>query len=132
MSFVKPVTRIALIAAAAGAIYFAATGIVGNRTPDPVEPGFANPAHVQLYKPKNENGNIEFFLNYEDGTEKISLPIKEGPIGPVVGDSAYMWGSMNAEEKSGLVKENWGSLELETRKDIIRSSLDRIIETYGE
>ena len=115
-----------------GALYFAAAGIIGNRTPDPVEPGFANPAHVRLYKPKNENGNLEFFLNYEDGTEKISLPIKEGPIGPVVGDSAYMWGSMNDEDKSYLVKENWDGIQLETRKEIIKSSIDKIIETYGE
>ena len=148
MSVLTPITRIALICAAAGIIYMAGTTIIKNREPPTIEPGYANPSHVELYKPKNENGNTELYLTYENGTDKLSLPIKEGPQGPIVGNSDYLWNSMSEETKtryiaegwsgleteikSKLVQENWQDIQLETRKEILKTSLDKIIESYVE
>ena len=148
MSILTPITRLALLGAAAGMIYMAGITVIKNREPPTIEPGYTNPAHVELYKPKNENGNTEFYLTYENGTDKLSLPIKEGPQGPIVGNSEYLWSSMSEETqtryitegwgglqteiKSTLVQENWQDIQLETRKEILRTSLDRIIENYAE
>ena len=55
-----------------------------------------------------------------------------GQKGPFVGDAGYYWNSIAAETKSILVEKNWNELKLETRKSILKSSLEAMIENYGQ
>src|SRR3989338_765745 len=131
MSVLTSITRIAVVGGAAGVIYTAAMGLMPDKTPVPVEQGYANPEHVKLHKPVNENGKREFFLNYDNGQEAVSLPIMAGPNGPLVGDADYYWKSIGDEVKSRLVGESWADINLETRKSILKGELERMIENYG-
>ena len=147
MNVLNTATKLSLTGAALAVGYFFIVGgsdYFRNKTP---EPGFVNPAHVELYKPTNENGNLELFLNYENGTEKLSLPIRQGVNGPAVGSEDYQWSNMSPERKnlyvkqgwgdlpsevkSELVETNWDSLLVESRKNILRSSLESMVENYG-
>jgi len=132
MSILTPIIRLALLG---GAAALAAPYVIGalpiNETPVSVEAGYANPEHVELHKPVNENGNLEFFLKYDDGTETTILPIMTGPNGPLVGDIDYYWQSIGDEVKSRLVEESWNDLDLGMRKGVIRNELENMIENYG-
>ena len=147
MSLLNAATKVAVIGAAAAAGYFFACGNIDYFREKTTEPGFVNPSHVELYKPTNENGNVELFLNYENGTEKLSLPIKESINGPLVGSEDYQWSNMaqeikdayikdgwsglSSEIKSELVELNWDTLLIESRKNILKTSLEGLIENYG-
>lgn len=133
MSLVATLTRGAVIATAAGVLYATAGGLLPfNKEERSVEPGFANPKYATVDKPVNENGNIEHFLVYDDGKVKVSLPIMEGPYGPLVGDAGYHWRSMGVEIKSSLVYGSWGELTTTTRKAVLKNELEKMIENYGE
>jgi len=80
----------------------------------------------------NEDGNLEFFLKYDNGSSQVILPIISGPNGPMVGDSDYYWKSIGAEVRSRLVGESWLELKIETRKSILADELEKMIEKYGE
>lgn len=148
MSILTPITRIALLGGVASIAYAGIMAALPGSNNQVTEPGFANPANVELYKPKNESGRVELYLRYENGIESVILPIMSGPNGPVVGDADYNWGSMLPEKqesivvdgwkglaqdmKSELVKSSWAELLPESRKLILKGELEKMIEKYGE
>ncbi len=133
MSIVGPLTKIAVIVGIGAVSYYLAVSgaLPFGRPPAPIERGYANPEQVKLHAPVNKNGNRELFLTYESGEKKASLPVLEGPNGPLVGSAEYYWSSIGAEAKSLLVEGSWDELQLETRKSILKSSLEALIENYG-
>ncbi|MAG16208.1 hypothetical protein CMO88_04055 [Candidatus Woesearchaeota archaeon] len=131
MSLATVITRTLFGAAAAGILYATVGGALPfNKSDLQIESGFANPKYGALDTPVNENGNSEYFYNYDDGLIKVTLPIVDGPFGPLVGDSDYHWRSMDVETKSKLVDENWNDLQIETRKSILSNELETMIENY--
>ena len=130
MSLVLGLTRGAVILTAAGVLWATFGNKVGNEQV-PVEQGYADPKYVVLEKPVNEKGNQEFFLNYDNGEVKVTLPITEGEQGPIVGYPAYNWNSMSLDTKAQLVESSWKELPLQTRKIILKNDLENMIDTYG-
>lgn len=133
MSVLTALTKIAVIGSVGAVLYSTLLGgIPFGKPPAPVEQGYANPAQVKLYAPVNENGNRELFLTYENGEMKVSLPVLEGPNGPIVGDADYYWSSISSEIQSRLVEESWSELKTGTRKSILKGELEKMIENYGK
>ena len=148
MSILTPITRLALLAAAGGIAYTGLTAAIPEKELPPVEPGYVNPGHVELYTPVNETGNVELFLEYDNGFEQNLLPIMVGLNGPSIGTSDYQWGNMDDETKEGfvqegfreledvvksdLVSESWGDVLSATKLGILRDEFDKLLEHYGE
>ena len=131
MSVLTPIAKLAVIGAGVGIMGLAAANFCSVGVQSLVEPGYVDPKMVELYKPKNEKGNLELYLSYMDGESKVALPIMTGPHGPIVGSPDYQWQSMDAETKSGLVSGSWNELNVDTRKSILRNDLEKMIEAYG-
>ncbi len=133
MSVVGALTKIAVIGGIGALAYSALSGgLPFSKPPAPIEQGYVNPKNVAIYSSVNDKGNREAFLNYENGETKLRLPIFSGPNGPLVGDANYYWRSISMETKSGLVAESWNGLKFETRKNILKGELEKMIENYGK
>ncbi len=133
MSVVASLTKIAVIGGIGTLIYSAFSGgLPFTKPPVPIEQGYVNPKNVQIYSSVNDKGNREAFLNYENGEAKLRLPIFSGPNGPLVGDADYYWKSISTETKSSLVAGSWDGLRFETRKNILKGELEKMIEGYGK
>ena len=131
MSIVTPIIRFVLLG---GATALAAPYVIGvlpmNQTPPNTEDGFVNPEYVELQTPTNDFGNLELYLDYDDGQLQIRLPITSGEFGPTVGDADYHWSSMSPATKSRLVENSWQDLQVETRKSILTNELEQMLEKY--
>jgi hypothetical protein len=130
MSILTPITRLAMIGGSAGIIAVTAAGLWPGGSTANVEQGYVNPNNVELYTPKNDNGNLELYLQFDDGEINRDFPIMKGPNGPIVGSANYQWDNMDAETQSGLVERTWNKLNIETRLGILRSDIEQMLETY--
>ena len=131
MSIITPLIRFTLLG---GAAALAAPYVIGilpmNQTPPNIEDEFVNPKYVELQAPVNDFGNLEFYLDYDDGQLQIRFPITSGEFGPLVGDADYHWKSMSSDTKSRLVENSWQDLQVETRKSILTNELEQMLEKY--
>ncbi len=132
MSLLAPLTKVAVVGGIGALIYSAVSGGLPFGKPQaPIEQGYVNPKSVKVYSSVNDKGNVEAYLNYENGETNLRLPIFSGPKGPLVGDAKYYWASITAETKSSLVAGSWSELQASTRKSILKGELEKMIENYG-
>jgi hypothetical protein len=129
------VVRTAVVGAVvSGAGYLAATsigGMLGMAKQDTytVAPGNVDPAHVRVLKAV-KNGGVEAQLHYTGPLGNAQLPITEGLNGPLAGDADYYWRNITDAVKSRLVSDSWKDLTLDTRKGIVATELETLLQNY--
>ncbi len=95
-----------------------------------VESGYVSPKSVAIEGKRNAAGNVETYLNYKSGDETVSLPVRKGPHGPLVGTVDYWWQSIASGERSGLVESEWPALDSDVKHGIMSSELQTIIDSF--
>lgn len=95
-----------------------------------IEQGYVNPKSLSIASKKNAQGNIEAYLNYKSGDATISLPCMSGPSGPLCGTVDYWWSSIGHDSRTGLVVNEWPSVDNQVKRDIVGSELDAMLESF--
>lgn len=127
------IVRGAAIAAAGGLLYTMVLNPLMDRVGGSsavVEQGYVNPKSLSIQGKKNGSGNIEAFLNYKNGDEVTSLPIRKGPKGPLVGSVEYWWESIGGKTREELSVAQWPAISNSAKRGIINSELQGMLDSY--